>query len=132
MATQHELKLFAGPGNPELAQAVSDWLNVPIGKMRYTQWPDGENYVLVDYDSAGGTFVNGKQVAKHTLRAGDLIRIGTTHLQYSDDRGIAEAVAAPAVPTAVPAFVTPPVGRSSSIRPRLDDGNKIASRPPTP
>ncbi len=54
MATQHELKLFAGPGNPELAQAVADWLGIPIGKMRYTRFPDGENYVRFE-ESVRGT-----------------------------------------------------------------------------
>jgi|SRR5579871_3458432 len=54
MATQHELKLFAGPGNPALAQAVADWLGVTLGKMHYTQFPDGENYVRFE-ESVRGT-----------------------------------------------------------------------------
>ena len=51
---QHELKFFSGPGHPELAQAVADWLNVPVGKMYYTQFPDGENYVRFE-ESVRGT-----------------------------------------------------------------------------
>jgi ribose-phosphate pyrophosphokinase len=53
MATQHELKLFAGPGHPALAQAVADWLGVSIGRMRYTQFPDGENYVRFEESVRG-------------------------------------------------------------------------------
>src|SRR5947209_15012601 len=56
--------------------------------------PEGDQFALVDFDSAGGTFVNGKTVAKHVLKAGDLVRIGNTHLQYIDDY-IAPAPAAP-------------------------------------
>lgn len=54
MSLQHELKIFAGPGNPELAHAIGDWLNVPMGKMLYTQFADGENYVRFE-ESVRGT-----------------------------------------------------------------------------
>jgi ribose-phosphate pyrophosphokinase len=54
MSTQHEVKFFAGPGNPALAQAVADWLKLPIGKMHYHQFADGENYVRFD-ESVRGT-----------------------------------------------------------------------------
>ncbi len=53
-AVQHEMKLFAGPGHPELAKSVGDWLGVGLGKMHYTQFPDGENYVRFD-ESVRGT-----------------------------------------------------------------------------
>jgi ribose-phosphate pyrophosphokinase len=53
MSTQHELKLFAGPGNPALARSVADWLGVPMGRMRYTQFPDGENYVRFEESVRG-------------------------------------------------------------------------------
>ena len=53
MTKQNELKLFAGPGNPELAQKVADWLNVPLGKMLYTQFADGENYVRFEESVRG-------------------------------------------------------------------------------
>ncbi|MDW8206655.1 MAG: ribose-phosphate pyrophosphokinase [Chloroherpetonaceae bacterium] len=49
----YELKVFAGPGNPELAQAVADWLSVPLGKMHYRQFADGENYVRFDESVRG-------------------------------------------------------------------------------
>lgn len=54
--TQYEMKVFAGPGNPVLAGAVADWLGVPLGKMRYNQFPDGENYVRFE-ESVRGTDV---------------------------------------------------------------------------
>lgn len=60
---------------------------------------EGDNYVISDFDSAGGTFVNGKRIAKQPLQAGDLIRIGSTRLQFSgDDDQSAEADAVPATP----------------------------------
>jgi serine/threonine protein kinase len=47
---------------------------------------EGERVVVTDFDSAGGTFVNGKKiVAKQDMQPGDLIRIGNTRLQYFDD-----------------------------------------------
>jgi len=51
--TEHELKFFAGPGNPELAAAVAAWLKVPLGKMHYKQFADGENYVRFDESVRG-------------------------------------------------------------------------------
>lgn len=55
--------------------------------------PEGEHFALLDFDSAGGTFVNGTQILRHLLRPGDLIRIGGTHLQFIEDA----SQAAPAV-----------------------------------
>jgi serine/threonine protein kinase len=45
---------------------------------------DNGAYVLTDFESPGGTFVNGKRVTQHTLAPGDLIRIGATHLQFEE------------------------------------------------
>lgn len=50
----HEAKIFAGPGNPALAEAVASWLGLPLGKMHYSQFADGENYVRFD-ESVRGT-----------------------------------------------------------------------------
>jgi serine/threonine protein kinase len=61
--------------------------------------PEGNKYTIVDFDSASGTFVNGKETEKHVLKAGDLVRIGGTHLQYVED---GTATPAP-VPTGKPA-----------------------------
>jgi serine/threonine protein kinase len=61
--------------------------------------PEGDQYVLVDFDSGSGTFVNGKEVQRHVLKSGDLIRIGGTHMQYVVDAvegvGTAPAVKSP-------------------------------------
>lgn len=57
--------------------------------------PENGKHVVVDFDSAGGTFVNGKQVSRHELKAGDLVRIGTTHMQFVADGGAVAAAAAP-------------------------------------
>ena len=53
---------------------------------------EGGQHVLTDFESPGGTFVNGKRVTQHILAPGDLIRIGATHLQFEEQ--------APAKPTA--------------------------------
>lgn len=53
--------------------------------------PEDKRFVVVDFDSASGTFVNGKEVERHVLRTGDLIRIGATHLQYVEEAGEAPA-----------------------------------------
>jgi serine/threonine protein kinase len=41
--------------------------------------------VLTDFESAGGTFVNDQRVTRRQLEPGDVIRIGTTTLQYQPD-----------------------------------------------
>src|ERR1051325_5083656 len=56
--------------------------------------PEADKYIVVDFDSASGTFVNGKEVDRHILQAGDLIRIGSTHLQFVAE-GAEGAAAAP-------------------------------------
>ena len=53
MAEQHELKLFSGPGNPQLGDAVANWLNVKPGQMHYKQFADGENYVRFEESVRG-------------------------------------------------------------------------------
>src|ERR1700682_858939 len=56
---------------------------------------DGAHATVTDFDSAGGTFVNGKKISgKQELKPGDLIRIGNTRLQYFADEP--EAPVAPA------------------------------------
>ncbi len=50
---EHELKIFAGPGNPVLARSVANWLKTPLGAMHYEQFPDGENYVRFDESVRG-------------------------------------------------------------------------------
>ena len=45
---------------------------------------DNGHASLNDFDSPGGTFLNGKKIKKHALHPGDLIRIGATSLQFTD------------------------------------------------
>lgn len=66
-----------------------------------------DQYLLTDFESPGGTFVNGKQVTQHALRPGDLVRIGATHLQFTDDP----------MPAAAPAAVSTRRGPKKSTRP---------------
>ena len=40
--------------------------------------------VLMDSNSAHGTFVNGKKIARQPLRAGDIIQVGATQLRYDN------------------------------------------------
>jgi len=46
---------------------------------------EGDQCVLADFDSAGGTHVNGKRISRHVLQPGDIIRIGSTRLQIMDE-----------------------------------------------
>lgn len=39
-------------------------------------------YLLVDNKSSNGTFVNGKRIAEHMLRSGDMIQIGSYELEF--------------------------------------------------
>src|SRR5688572_700487 len=74
--------------------------------------PEGEKYVVVDFDSASGTFVNGKEIDRHVLQSGDLIRVGNTHLQYIAD-GVDGAEAAAPKPAKSPVeWAKPLVGQT--------------------
>ena len=39
---RHDLKLFTGNSNPELAEKISDCLGVPLSRARITHFADGE------------------------------------------------------------------------------------------
>jgi len=53
MSAEHELKIFAGTANPELAQAVADWLHLPLGELRISHFTDGETYVKFEESVRG-------------------------------------------------------------------------------
>jgi serine/threonine protein kinase len=53
-----------------------------ISRVHCQVLPEGNQQVLVDFDSVSGTFVNGKEIDRHVLQAGDLVRIGATHMQF--------------------------------------------------
>jgi ribose-phosphate pyrophosphokinase len=42
-----ELKVFSGNGNPRLAQAICDYLRLPLGQWRLTRFSDGEVYCQI-------------------------------------------------------------------------------------
>ncbi len=42
-----ELKVFSGNGNPRLAQAICDYLRLPLGQLKLTRFSDGEVYCQV-------------------------------------------------------------------------------------
>jgi pSer/pThr/pTyr-binding forkhead associated (FHA) protein len=46
----------------------------------------GPAYVVLDAGSQSGTFVNGAPIAEHTLRSGDVLRLGRTTFIYQDDQ----------------------------------------------
>jgi len=80
--------------------------------------PEGEQFVLNDFESAGGTYVNGKTISRHVLKAGDLIRIGNTRMQFMDE----DAAADPATP--VPA--APPLAKPAG--PSRDWANELTGK----
>ncbi len=46
------------------------------------EWED-RGFVLCDMKSRNGTFVNGRRVDRHTLRGGEMIRVGRTYLSFA-------------------------------------------------
>lgn len=71
---------------------------------------DADSVFVKDFESTGGTFVNGKRVGgREQLHTGDLLRIGNTRLQFIDEEADSFATApaatapeAPAVPAKEP------------------------------
>lgn len=47
------MKLFAGNANPELAQAVADYLGLRLGRLTSTKFADGEIRIMVDESARG-------------------------------------------------------------------------------
>ncbi len=106
------LVVLAGPDEGRVFPLSGDNLYLGRSRATHTQLIDphvsrvhceikhvGGEYVLTDFESPGGSFVNGKRVTQQALQPGDLIRIGTTHLQFTDDQGEPAA----GVPGAAPA-----------------------------
>ncbi len=104
LAGPDEGRVFALGTEPVLlgrSRATDTQLLDPhVSRVHCQVLPENGRHVLVDFDSAGGTFVNGKQVTKHSLRPGDLIRIGATHLQFVEDQGAAAAAPRGGAPAA--------------------------------
>ncbi len=52
-ADADKLKVFTGRGNPQLAQHICDYLQVPMGRGRTELFPDGELIIRVEEDVRG-------------------------------------------------------------------------------
>jgi serine/threonine-protein kinase len=78
------------------------------------QW-EGEQPILVDQGSTGGTFVNGVRVSREALQPGAVIRIGQTQLRFQgaegEDSALDKTLGSGMVlgKTAEPAVVEPPL-----------------------
>ncbi len=48
-----KMKVFAGRGNPQLAQRVCDYLKLPLGRGRTELFPDGELMIKIEEDVRG-------------------------------------------------------------------------------
>lgn len=46
---------------------------------------------IEDLNSTNGTYVNGKRIKKHTLKAGDIISVGALSLKVENEDGIEPA-----------------------------------------
>src|ERR1051325_5250995 len=53
MTPKFPLKVFAGTAHPELATAVAEWLQEPLGNLRISHFPDGETYVKFEESVRG-------------------------------------------------------------------------------
>jgi ribose-phosphate pyrophosphokinase len=48
-----ELKLFSGRAHPQLATRIADYLDIPLGKISITDFPDGEVFAKIEEDVRG-------------------------------------------------------------------------------
>jgi pSer/pThr/pTyr-binding forkhead associated (FHA) protein len=94
----------------------SHLLDPHVSRVHCQVMPENGGHVLVDFDSAGGTFVNGKQITRHKLKAGDLVRIGTTHMQFVEEQASGVDAAGPApVPIAAPVAAAAPIATAATV-----------------
>ncbi len=49
----HELKIFSGRANPQLAKGICDHLNLPLGRIALSNFPDTETACKIDEDVRG-------------------------------------------------------------------------------
>lgn len=91
----------------------------------------GRNSYLQDLESTNGTLVNGAPVHKHTLKHGDVILIGRSHLSYLDESVDTESAAAekPAVAGLPPSmtFTTPANTAPAKVAPTAKDKVNLES-----
>jgi serine/threonine protein kinase len=86
-----------------------------VSRVHFRVEVNDDNVILVDHDSAGGTFVNGRRVGgPHALRPGDVIRAGNSELQLRSVAPDEHKTVPPAAATArapVPSAATAPLGQ---------------------
>ena len=71
--------VLVGRSSAQAAVAVPD---PQISRVHFhIEQREGKAWVM-DLASAGGTMVNGRKIAEHQLRSGDVIRAGTTQFRY--------------------------------------------------
>jgi predicted component of type VI protein secretion system len=80
-----------------------------------------ERYLLVDLNSANGTFVNGKRVTRAELADGDEVTLGSARLVFENGVAPSAPPAAPAPPVASRALEVSPAGAPESSGFNLED-----------
>jgi serine/threonine protein kinase len=88
-----------GPGDPLLvgrSKATETRLTDPhVSRVHCQVEYDGEHVTVTDFESAAGTYVNGKRVNQQQLRPNDVIQVGTTQLKFVDDAHAEQDTVAP-------------------------------------
>jgi serine/threonine-protein kinase len=75
-------------GSLEVGRDTACPIHIPDGRVSRQHCAlvsDGGHYAIEDKASSNGTYVNGKRIARTTLRTGDLIRIGETFMSFSTE-----------------------------------------------
>lgn len=70
---------------------------------------EGDASILTDFDSAGGTFVNGVRITRHVLQPGDLVAVGETQMLFQNESGEHTTVPPAGRGTPAPVPVAPAV-----------------------
>ncbi|MBI3991612.1 MAG: ribose-phosphate pyrophosphokinase [Candidatus Omnitrophica bacterium] len=50
---KQKLGIFSGTSNPELSKNICEYLNISLGKVKITRFPDGETHVKIEEDVRG-------------------------------------------------------------------------------
>jgi len=53
MIATSNMKIFAGQAHPDLARKISDYLGIPLGRAKFTRFPDSELLVKIEEDIRG-------------------------------------------------------------------------------
>jgi serine/threonine protein kinase len=98
------------------SKATETRLNDPhMSRVHCQVETEGDEVVVVDNDSAGGTFVNGKKITRQVLKPGDIIRVGETQLRLQEGDPSEQTTLAPT-----------PSKRGSGVKPALGGADQLA------